>query len=106
MGDGVSIDLIENPLGVRAGLELSLPPASVGVFSLKNIAFSAGLTNAMLEEAIVDLPPDTGKKGIDWVPAIVRIPLAAGAVAAAVAGAILLAAGLIIRVFGGPARRV
>ena len=43
-GDGVSIDLIENPLGVKAGLAISLPPAEVGIFALKNIAFSAGLT--------------------------------------------------------------
>jgi hypothetical protein len=43
-GDGVSIDLIQNPLGVKAGLAISLPPAAVGVFSLKNIAFAAGLT--------------------------------------------------------------
>jgi hypothetical protein len=54
-GDGVSIDLIDNPLGVRAGLDLSLPPASVGVFSLKNIAFSAGLTLPFLDgKAVVD----------------------------------------------------
>lgn len=43
-GDGVSIDLIQNPLGVQAGLSIGLPPATVGVFALKNIAFSAGLT--------------------------------------------------------------
>ncbi|MGB8385145.1 MAG: hypothetical protein WCG47_28545, partial [Dermatophilaceae bacterium] len=43
-GDGVSIDLIRNPLGVRAALDIGLPPATVGVFQLKNIAFSAGLT--------------------------------------------------------------
>jgi hypothetical protein len=43
-GDGVSIDLIQNPLGVKAGLSIGLPPATVGVFALKNIAFSAGLT--------------------------------------------------------------
>ena len=43
-GDGVSIDLIDQPLGIRAGLEIGLPPAAVGVFALKNIAFSAGLT--------------------------------------------------------------
>jgi hypothetical protein len=43
-GDGVSIDLIAAPPGVKAGLSIGLPPAVVGVFSLKNIAFSAGLT--------------------------------------------------------------
>src|ERR1019366_7799526 len=29
-GDGVSIDLIQNPLRVKAGLSLGLPPATVG----------------------------------------------------------------------------
>jgi len=48
-GDGVSIDLIQNPLGVKAGLSLGLPPATVGVFALKNIAFSAGLTIPFLD---------------------------------------------------------
>lgn len=43
-GDGVSIDLIAAPPGVKAGLSIGLPPAVVGVFSLKNVAFSAGLT--------------------------------------------------------------
>src|SRR5262249_52133068 len=54
-GDGVSIDLLQNPLAVKAGLAISLPPASVGVFSLKNIAFSAGLTIPLLDgKPIVD----------------------------------------------------
>jgi hypothetical protein len=54
-GDGVSIDLIENPLGVRAGLAISLPPASVGIFALQNISFSATLTIPFLDgRAIVD----------------------------------------------------
>jgi len=48
-GDGVSIDLIQSPLGVKAGLEIALPPATVGVFALKNIAFSAGLTIPFLD---------------------------------------------------------
>jgi hypothetical protein len=48
-GDGVSIDLIQNPLGVTAGLSIGLPPATVGVFSLKNIGFSAGLTIPFLQ---------------------------------------------------------
>jgi hypothetical protein len=48
-GDGVSIDLIENPLGVKAGLAITLPPAEVGVFALKNIAFSADLTIPFLD---------------------------------------------------------
>jgi hypothetical protein len=48
-GDGVSIDMLQSPLGVRAGLAIGLPPASVGVFSLKNIAFSAGLTIPFLD---------------------------------------------------------
>lgn len=48
-GDGVSIDLSQNPLGVRAGLALALPPVSVGVFTLQNIAFSASLTVPFLD---------------------------------------------------------
>ena len=48
-GDGVSIDLIQNPPGVKAGLSIGLPPATVGVFALKNIAFSAGLTIPFLD---------------------------------------------------------
>lgn len=48
-GDGVSIDLIESPLGVKASLSLGLPPAAVGVFALQNIAFTAGLTLPFLE---------------------------------------------------------
>ncbi len=48
-GDGVSIDLIDQPLGVRAGLEIGLPPAAVGVFALQNISFAAGLTIPFLE---------------------------------------------------------
>ena len=43
-GDGVSIDLLPALPGVRAGLSLGLPPAAVGVFTLQNIAFAAGLT--------------------------------------------------------------
>jgi hypothetical protein len=54
-GDGVSIDLLESPLGVHAGVGIGLPPASVGVFALKNIAFSAGLTIPFLDgKPIVD----------------------------------------------------
>jgi hypothetical protein len=54
-GDGVSIDLIQSPLGVKAGLAITLPPASVGVFSLKNISFSAGLTIPFVDgKAVVD----------------------------------------------------
>jgi hypothetical protein len=55
-GDGVSIDLIQNPLGVKAGLSIGLPPATVGVFALKNIAFSAGLTIPFLNgKPVVEL---------------------------------------------------
>jgi hypothetical protein len=48
-GDGVSIDLIKAPLGIRAALSLGLPPAAVGVFALQNIAFTAGMTLPFLE---------------------------------------------------------
>jgi hypothetical protein len=54
-GAGVSIDLIQNPLGVKAGLAITLPPAAVGVFALKNISFSAGLTIPFMDgKPIVD----------------------------------------------------
>jgi hypothetical protein len=54
-GDGVSIDLITKPLGVKAGLAITLPPASVGVFALQNISLSAGLTIPFLDgKSIVD----------------------------------------------------
>jgi hypothetical protein len=54
-GKGVSIDLIDNPVGLRAGLTIGLPPAQVGVFGLKNISFSASLT----------LPFENGKPIVD-----------------------------------------
>jgi hypothetical protein len=54
-GDGVSIDLVQSPLGVKASLGLTLPPAEVGVFALKNISFFAGLTIPFLNgKPIVD----------------------------------------------------
>ena len=48
-GDGVSIDLIQSPLGIKAALSISLPPVSVGVFALQNILFAAGLTIPFLD---------------------------------------------------------
>lgn len=48
-GDGVSIDLIQAPLGIKAALSIGLPPVSVGVFALQNILFAAGLTIPFLE---------------------------------------------------------
>jgi hypothetical protein len=56
-GDGVSIDLIDNPVvGLRAGFAIGLPPAQVGVFGLKNISFSAGLTLPFTDgKPVVDL---------------------------------------------------
>ena len=53
-GDGPSIDLTPAP-GVHIGYGITLPPAGVGVFSLENIALSAGL----------DLPLLSGKPVID-----------------------------------------
>ncbi len=53
-GDGPSIDLTPAP-GVHVGYGITLPPAGVGVFSLENIALSAGL----------DLPLLSGKPVID-----------------------------------------
>src|SRR5262245_4520345 len=54
-GDGPSIDLTPAP-GVHVGYGITLPPASVGVFSLENIKLSAGL----------DLPLLTGKPLVDF----------------------------------------
>jgi len=54
-GDGPSIDLTPAP-GVHVGYGVTLPPASVGVFSLENIKLSAGL----------ELPLLTGKPVVDF----------------------------------------
>jgi hypothetical protein len=43
-GDGPSLDLIDNPLGIRAGFGFALPPLAVGVFSLKDVKLDAALT--------------------------------------------------------------
>lgn len=54
-GDGPSIDLTTVP-SVRVGYGVTLPPASVGVFSLENIKLAAGL----------ELPLLTGKPLVDF----------------------------------------
>lgn len=41
LGDGPSLDL--TPAGVHVGFAISLPPAGIGVFSLQNVKFTAGL---------------------------------------------------------------
>jgi hypothetical protein len=48
-GDGPSIDLIDEPLGVRAGFAVALPPIEVGVFALKDVALGAALTLPFLD---------------------------------------------------------
>jgi hypothetical protein len=48
-GDGPSIDLIDDPLGVRAGFAVSLPPVAVGVFALKDVALGAAVTLPFVE---------------------------------------------------------
>ncbi len=48
-GDGPSLDLIANPLGIRAGFAFALPPLTVGVFSLKDVKLAAALTLPFLE---------------------------------------------------------
>ena len=55
-GDGPSIDLTLAPPGVHVGYGVTLPPASVGVFSLENIKLGAGLS----------LPLLTGKPVVDF----------------------------------------
>jgi len=48
-GDGPSIDLIDNPLGIRAGFAFALPPLTVGVFTLKDVKLGAALTLPFLD---------------------------------------------------------
>jgi hypothetical protein len=48
-GSGPSIDLIDNPLGIRAGFALALPPLAVGVFALKDVSLGAALTLPFLD---------------------------------------------------------
>jgi hypothetical protein len=55
-GDGPSLDLIDNPVGIRAGFAFGLPPLSVGVFALKDVAL----------EAAVTLPFAEGKPAFDF----------------------------------------
>lgn len=55
-GDGPSIDLTDNPVGVRAGFAVALPPLEVGVFALKDVSLGAALT----------LPFTDGKPALDF----------------------------------------
>ncbi|GAC1541013.1 MAG: hypothetical protein NVS2B17_17890 [Candidatus Velthaea sp.] len=48
-GDGPSLDLVANPLGIRAGFAFALPPLTVGVFTLKDVKLAAALTLPFLE---------------------------------------------------------
>jgi hypothetical protein len=48
-GDGPSLDLIDNPLGIRAGFAFALPPLTVGVFALKDVKLDAALTLPFLD---------------------------------------------------------
>jgi hypothetical protein len=43
-GQGPSLDLLQNPLGIRAGFAFALPPVTVGVFALKDVSIGAALT--------------------------------------------------------------
>jgi hypothetical protein len=54
--DGPSLDLIDNPAGIRAGFAFALPPLSVGVFALKDVALDAAVT----------LPFTEGKPAFDF----------------------------------------
>ena len=53
-GDGPSLDI--NLTRIRAGFAITLPPATVGVFAMKNLRLSAGL----------ELPFLTGKPQVDF----------------------------------------
>ena len=48
-GDGPALDLIDNPLGIRAGFAFALPPLTIGVFTLKDVKLGAGLTLPFLD---------------------------------------------------------
>ena len=48
-GDGASLDLVNNPLGIRAAFGFALPPLTVGVFTLKDVKLGAALTLPFLE---------------------------------------------------------
>lgn len=48
-GDGPSLDLIDKPLGIRAGFAFALPPLTVGVFTLKDVKLGAALTLPFLD---------------------------------------------------------
>ncbi len=48
-GDGPSLDLITDPLGIRAGFAFALPPLTVGVFTLKDVKLGAALTLPFLD---------------------------------------------------------
>jgi hypothetical protein len=48
-GDGPSLDLISNPLGIRAGFAFALPPITVAVFTLKDVKLGAALTLPFLD---------------------------------------------------------
>ncbi|HKI07106.1 MAG TPA: hypothetical protein VKA09_01800 [Nitrososphaeraceae archaeon] len=48
-GSGPSIDLVDNPLGIRAGFALALPPLAMGVFALKDVSLGAALTLPFLD---------------------------------------------------------
>jgi hypothetical protein len=48
-GKGPSLELLDNPPGVRAGFAFALPPIAVGVFSLKDVSLGAALTLPFLD---------------------------------------------------------
>ncbi|MFN2460487.1 MAG: hypothetical protein ABR591_07350, partial [Candidatus Velthaea sp.] len=48
-GDGPSLELITDPLGIRAGFAFALPPLTVGVFTLKDVSLGAALTLPFLD---------------------------------------------------------
>ena len=48
-GDGPSLDLLDNPAGIRAGFAFALPPLTVAVFTLKDVKLGAALTLPFLD---------------------------------------------------------
>lgn len=48
-GAGPSLQLLDNPPGIRAGFAFALPPIAVGVFALKDVSLGAALTLPFLD---------------------------------------------------------
>ncbi len=48
-GSGASVDVVQDPPGVKAGFGIALPPLAVGVFALKDVSMKSSLLLPFLE---------------------------------------------------------